>query len=511
MSQNLLGLTSLVFLGVMIGGCGKKSDKDKSTSNIPVDVQMNSTLALAYPEGLSVPSFPQSLETSTTLAAVGDNQTLNQKALEAKAVLEGTVTDCFEILQKRSILPEPTEGLERCYEFDQEMIYGYRDNVINLSGTTDGLSRKTGSQEVCMISFAREQMRIIERRIDESLDRAQVMSCLAKKEGKRLPSAVGDSLDLTQIMNAKRSSAIVNPPIFDSVVMKRLVDVESRPVFETTIKVTKNNNPEELIILHSPQSLENNDSYNGVISLKRPEAQKTKAISIEYARSNLSGVKRLKASVRSGNFAQSYVTLFDVNGRVNYADLPINADNSLVNGMMMVEFDLNQSDSTGNLSYWKNPGGNYTESARGFVFRVEKDTTTSRLKGCAVSGAAKSTSIRKAISENISLKPNGWYHPFFVGTQASDISEYDYKGTNPVAYWKKPSFSDATLAASFVTNQTGDMVSRQCYSQDQNGNYVIDSTAGIGGTAGYELIPITDSTKFISSPALDGVTGKKLK
>lgn len=496
-----------VLVGSVMGvGCGKK-DKKKAEETV---TQLNNALAIGYPEGLSIPSFPQTTETSLNLAEDDKGQTLAQKVEDAKAILNGSADDCFANLKKRGLKPEPMEGQEKCYEFDQEMIYGYRDSVNNLYGTTNGLSRKEGSTEVCMVSFARDQMKVIERRIDEALDRAQVMACLAKKEGKSLPSAAGEQLDITEIMNAKRPTGDANAPTFESVILKRLADVSSRPVFETNIKATRNGKTEELVILHSPASAENNDTYNGVISIKRPESDKNGALSIEYARANDGGVKTIKASVRRGNFASSYTKLFDDNGRVNYADLPDNADNSVVNGMMLVEFNLNQTDSTGTLSYWKNPGAGLNEAARGFVFKVEKDSATSRLKGCAISGAAGQMSIRKSLKEGKTIKPDGWYHPFFQGTTASTDGNYDYMGSNPTAYWKKPALADTSLATTFVTNQTGTMVSRQCFMQDSAGNYAIDTGSGIGGTAGYELIQVTDP-KFIAPPPLEGTTGNKYK
>ncbi len=500
-----------IMIPVIVGsalsaGCGKKDSK-KVDDTV---TQLNNALAIGYPEGLSIPSFPQTVGTSLRLADDDKGQTLAQKVEEAKAILNGSANDCFANLTKRGLKPEPMEGQEKCYEFDQEMIYGYRDSVDKLYGTTNGLSRKTGSTEVCMVSFARDQMKVIERRIDEALDRAQVMACLAKKEGKELPSAAGQQLDITELMNAKKPQSDSNAPTFDSVILKRLADVDSRPVFETNIKASRNGKVEELVILHSPAAADNNETYNGVISIKRPESDKTGVLSIEYARSNSGGVQGIKASVRRGNFASSYTTLFDANGRVNYADLPDNADNSTVNGMMQVEFDLNQSDSTGTLSYWKNPGGGINEAARGFVFKVEKDATTSRLKGCAISGAVGSTSIRKALKAGTALKPDGWYHPFFHGSTVSGDNSYDYSGTNPTAFWKKPSLASSSDAIAFVTNQTGSKVSRQCFMQDESGNYAIDTDSGISGTAGYELIAITDS-KFIAPPPLDGATGKKLK
>ena len=156
------------------------------------------------------------------------------------------------------------------------------------------------------------------------------MACLAKKEGKELPAAVGQELDITELINAKRPKADSNAPTFDSVILKRLADVSSRPVFETNIKVTNRGKAEELVILHSPASTDNNDTYNGVISIKRPEADKTSALSIEYARTDVASVKTIKASVRRGNFASSYTTLFDQNGRVNYAKLLVKAQHKSV-------------------------------------------------------------------------------------------------------------------------------------------------------------------------------------
>ncbi|NBO37683.1 hypothetical protein EBU99_03770 [bacterium] len=514
----ILGLAS----SVAVLSCGKK--KSSSAEEVVSDA-INNALAIGYPDGLSIPTFPKSTSASSLNLAgmnldetgsIGEN--LKQKRDDAKKIMEGGVDDCFQNLKARAKRALPSG--ETCYEFDQEMIYGWRDQSGNLKGTTSGLSSKSGSTEVCMVSFARDEMKEIEAMIDQALDRAQVMACQAKKAGKPAPTNVGDTVDLKDELNAKAPKD-GNAPTFNAVTLKRIDDKDGKPVFETLISTTKGSQTDEVTILHSPASTGDNTSYNGVIRIKRTgdanapanASGKTHVVSLEYARSSEGGVQKIKASVRRARFDPSYTTLFDDNGRVNFADLQDNAGNSTVDGIGLVEFDMNQTDTTGTLSYWRNPGGNLNEAARGFVFKIEKDSS-GVLKGCSVSGAVKDTSIRKALKESTELKPNGWYHPFFYignGETSNPLTGFDYGfQSGRIGNWKKPGLADATLAVTYVTQQTGTSVTRQCFKQDANGNYAIDTGAGIGGTAGYELIAITDS-KFIAPPALAAIKGKKLK
>ena len=501
----ILGLASTV----AVLSCGKK----KSTSSQEVVDAINNALAIGYPDGLSIPTFPQTTSASSLVGDDGLNldetdtkgQRLKQKREDAKAVLEGSVDDCFQNMKKRLKI-NFQQGQERCYEFDQDMIYGYRDGAGNLKGTTNGLSTKEGSTEVCMVSFAREQMKEIEQIIDQQLDRAQAMACIAKKNGKELPSSAGSEIDITEDMNGKRPTE-GDAPSFEAVKLKRLADSDGKPVFETIVNSKRGASTEKLTIVHRPESTSDNSSYNGVISIERTggngDQGKTMLVSVEYSRSG----DNVKASVRRARFATSLSPVFDTGGRVNFAAAAEGDTNQTIEGISLVEFDMNPTDSTGTLSYWKNPGGNYTESARGFVFKVEKDGEFN--KGCAITGAASDLSIRKSLADASPLKPSGWYHPFFHGTTAASSADYDYQKADQNAQWKKPAI-DGSIATDFVTLQRGNSVSRQCFKQDANGNYALDTDAGIGGSAGYELITTGDA-KFINPPDVAAIKGRKFK
>ena len=523
-------LFAIVSSSILIG-CGKKKSDDDTPEKVKDPVVTANALAIGYPEGLSLSAFPKS-SAGTTLRLEDSSekgQSLEEKRSDAKKVLAGDVKDCFQNSTARDKLALPSG--ETCYEFDQEMIYGWRDNANRTFGTKTGLSSKEGSVEVCMVSFARDEIKEIEKMIDQALDRAQIMACLAKKAGKPALEKVGDKIDLKAEINSKRPAG-GSAPTFDAVTLERIADVSGKPVFQTKISTSKGAQSDEVVILHSPNSDSDNSVYSGVISIKRTggpaggggagpvgEASLVQALSIEYGKAkDAAGKITLKASVRRARFSANYATLFDANGRVNFADLPEEASNADVSGIGLVEFDMAQDEGTGTLSYWRNPGGRYTESARGFVFKIEKDDA-GLLKGCSVSGAARDLSVRKALTDGTTIKPSGWYHPFFyIGasdTNAPDTGfDYGVSGggsmQNRTGQWSKPSLADQTLAATYVTVQQGGHVSRQCFKQDGEGNYAIDTGAGIGGTAGYELIQVTDS-KFISPPELAGIKGKKLK
>lgn len=517
--------------------CGKK----KSEVQDQINTALDNALAIGYPDGLSIPNFPKTTTTSSlndsgTLgidATGATGETVAQKEAEAKKILGGNVDDCFANLKTRAKRALP--DIDSCYEFDQEMIYGWRDNANQLKGTKSGLSNKSGSTEVCMVSFARDEMKEIEAMVDQALDRAQVMACLGKKAGKNPPANVGDVVDLRAEI-AGKASQDPEAPVFSEVTLKRLDDKDSRPVFETKIVTSRGDQSEEVSIVHSPKSTSDNSSYDGVIKVKRtggpskdPNATgMVHAVSINYARSEEEGVKKIKASVRRGRFKSTYTNLFDADGRVDFSILPDNATNSDVNGIGMVEFDLNRTDETGTLSYWRNPGGNYNEMARGFVFKIEKESGSELKKGCSVSGAVRGAdmgngvSIRKSLKEGVELKPNGWYHPFFFLELIPNSNPPQKEAANPDANfdyninrqsrdikWSKPAIGEQTLAAKYVEDQTGNHVTRQCFKQDASGNYVLDNSE-ISGSAGYELIE-TNSPDFIAPPNLAAVRDRKLK
>ena len=99
----ILGLAS----SVAVMSCGKK----KSTSAQEVSDAINNALAIGYPDGLSIPTFPKTTTTSSLALSEDDalgidandtkGQTLAQKRDDAKKILEGGVEDCFANLKSR--------------------------------------------------------------------------------------------------------------------------------------------------------------------------------------------------------------------------------------------------------------------------------------------------------------------------------------------------------------------------------------------------------------------------
>lgn len=117
-------------------------------------------------------------------------------------------------------------------------------------------------------------------------------------------------------------------------------------------------------------------------------------------------------------------------------------------------------------------------------------------------------SIRKALATATLVKPTGWYHPFFhSGAALSGNPNYDFENSSDNSKWKKPDIAGA-LATQFVTDQMGFAVSRQCFKQDSTGAYVLD---GNFGTAGYELVQTSDTSKVFNPPDVSAIKGKVLK
>jgi hypothetical protein len=198
-------------------------------------------------------------------------------------------------------------------------------------------------------------------------------------------------------------------------------------------------------------------------------------------------------------------------------------NNQALSGMTYIGLNVDPETGAGAVSYWQNPGSNYTESARGMVFNLSSAEANSSLSGCGLTGARKGEnsanpgdgmSIRKAIKEGklASLVPNGFYHPFF-NTESSDPNNqtscnaasgqpYDYDCTDG-SVWYSPRLS-SPLKADWVTKQMGPAVSRQCVKQNvTSGLYEID-TSKITEQAGFVLID------GANPPAADKVTAPDL-
>ncbi|MFK7871807.1 MAG: hypothetical protein AB8C84_01365 [Oligoflexales bacterium] len=564
------------------GSGGSQTDEvgDDTETVSHLEVINSNSLALAYPGGLSLSVFPQATS-STTLRLADETdptkETISEKIEEENKILAGggeCLGDIFGHDRKEEQIT--------CYEFDQEMMYGAFQGPL---GTRTGTVSSTDN-EACLVSFARSKVSGVQTMVERGLGLVQGMMCQAKKSGtaEDLPG-VGETLDLrTEVATAlgSRAQSVTIASI------KRLADENGHPVYRTDVvlalSVLENGQnssvTQEMHLVHSPQD-ETNTGYVGTLWTKvaSPNAVGTgpsdNYLSIRYARSGEgaatpslqaelirakiasdlgatafeSGVLNLNvgAQFEGSSSQQSYGSYYNPTTSQVYAN-----SNDAISGMMYVAFHLNPEDNTGVTSYWQNPGGNYSENARGMIFSLAKNATTGALEGCGTSGATGSsqnnaTSIRKAIYEKTpgKLIANGFYHPFFstqasgggtqtcsfdIGTDANGSfhtkicdatasplfnTETRVNGMASNAKWWKPTIADATMAAladTWVTAQTGSIITQQCVKQDTTtGKYVID-TAKTKEAAGYSLHDtVVETAVSVKAPDLSGLKTLKVE
>jgi len=270
---------------------------------------------------------------------------------------------------------------------------------------------------------------------------------------------------------------------------------------------------------HVPDDTDNT-TYHGVISIVRDEPMPGQSagapkryMSLSYTRTADAGVNRLQAELRTANFSSTIEeNALNSDGTLNYNAASESQGNEVISGIMQVAFDLNTDDDTGSFEYWQNPGGNYNESARGMVFKLSKNESTGRLSGCGMSGAARQLSIRKAIKDGNSIKPDSSMHPFFYAKEGNVArpGASCTPSTGPgnctftensvqMASWTIPTFSlpaNQTAAEDWAKSQTSGFITRQCVTQSESGAYEIDTDL-IKDTAGYELFKVSEKPDFV--------------
>ena len=199
--------------------------------------------------------------------------------------------------------------------------------------------------------------------------------------------------------------------------------------------------------------------------------------------------------------------------------------NGAVDGATFIQFDINPTDNSGSFTYWRNPGGNYSEPARGMIFNITKNATSGVLEGCAATGAAvvnvdsdarDPVSIRKAIKEGKTyewLTPSSFYHsllgkdlgtaqePATVTGPLTDVKGTYYEKTDArqgVRKWYLPVVATGDYA-SFGFDKLGPIITKQCFVQNSAGTYDIDTTKTTSAS-GYDLIKTADTSKIPSAP-----------
>lgn len=518
--------------------CSKKDNSSDGESDgapgaATGGLAVGSSLEGAYPDSLAISVFPEEIDSEITGAgtlAVGlveaetKTKPLREKIADQKRFLSGQGDSCIPpALQNTMRISN-----ENCYEFDQDMIYGSKGS--NTNGTHDG---KNSKGEACLVSFARSKVNDVVQLVEETTGFVAAAICQSTKDSPStgLPS-IGEDLDLKGALQKALGNRLAQ---VDSAVMTRLDDQEDRAVFKTRFQIKDQRNRTRTIeIVHSPAADGTNDTFSGRLSLEMegdvgdgPSIDsKKRMMSIQYERAREGENNRIRYELKTARLASSLATNAFSDGILNLnVGTNQNGDytgftqsNDAASGIMYISFDMDPDTNVGTMSYWQNPGGNFTEPARGLVFNLNlkedpTDAAKSVYQGCANSGASD-YSIRQSIKESKTLKPDGFYHPFFntnsqggcgAITEGSDASR-DFQertctapnGGSEVSKWYVPKILDEIKANEFVKNQKGNLITRQCYMQNKDGLYVINDTTE---TAGYDLIRTTETNKIIAPPS----------
>lgn len=512
-------------LVLAVSYCGKKTSDDDSGST---SVAASNPATLAYPTSLSITAFPNTTSTtSLMLAEDGKVPTAAAKNDEAQKIMTGKADSCipgvFALTEK--------DLTETCYQFDQDMIYGTKDG--NTFGTTSG---KNTSGATCLTTFARNSVYRIMGQVDRSMGLEQAALCQRVKAGVKDLPAVNAEVDLTSYLKTAFGDKMGT---VTTAKFKRLADnADGTKVFESTFDITRKDGVGmKVTIKHTPKDDDNN-KYNGLMYFINDEAGSTtykRIVSIQYQKAD----DDVKFVLRTARVATALAaSAIDSNGVLDlntgavftaattdptYGSYTSYANpNDAFSGMTYIAFSGKKDTNEGTFSFWQNPGGTYTERARGFTSSLTYDSSTKLLSGCATTGAAGSTSdgvsIRKSIRETKALSANGSYHPFFNSapggtcgavTSATDTTGKYYTATcgTDVRKWYVPKITGVNEA--FVTDQQPSQFTRTCFKQNATtGEYDID-TSKISADAGYELITTSDTSKVISPPTAPTVDVKK--
>ena len=522
-------LLVMVAMGMVLCSCGKSSSNasnDGDTAPAPMSsgtsVLDTNLLSAVYPGGLAISIFPDAISAGgLTLTADSDVKTLTMatKTKESDAILKGE-RDCVGRAFQRQLKQE----VEFCYEFDQEMIYGKRPPGITYLGSRDGRNAKG---EACLVAFTRTQVGEVELVIDRALGVVQTMLCQAKKAGKvqGLPKE-GETFDLAATLQEGFGDKVTR---VSKAAITRIADKDGRPVYRSDVTMEgKNGDSQETHLVHSPASVSDNSTYDGVLWTKVSGIDKLMPagapmqsgidpkdpyMSVQYSRVRSADKTMLRAQLLRARVVDALAPhvfkngVLDFNVGTNSNNEYVNPtggvypNNAAMNGMTYIGLNVDPETGAGSVSYWQNPGASYAESARGMVFNLSASAMNGSLSGCGMMGARKGDtnnpgdglSVRRALKEGklASLMPNGFYHPFFnTESQNAGCSGPSLQGLftcSDGAEWYSPSLT-SSLKADWVSKQMGVAVSRQCVVQNAgSGLYEIDSDK-ISEASGFVLI-----------------------
>ena len=506
---------TLMILGLNACGVSETTDDAATAATdgggngvTPDQLLEDNPLTAAYPSTLALAIFPQGSGTSLALQEKTDEAKLpEQKAEDRQKVLQGgSDAECFP----SGLFTDRTAKTITCYEFDNDM-NPYDNGPSGGGGTTTG---KHTDGEACMVAFARQEVLDATQYVDRALDTVAGMLCTVKKAGgdTTLP-AEDEEKDFTDDL-ADAATGIT----FTAAKMKNLGD----GVYRSHIVLGDSKNSFDMTLVYKKGATEGESS--GIISYKRARlATQTKLqepgpapqnpppgdqqqpqqggdenntenmndyVSVKFSQKlNSDGELRNRFEVRIASIVKT-LDGFDSQGIIDYDVIPDNEANETANSFKYVQFDIDNETAEGDISYWRNPGGNLNERARGFIFNIAADETTGALTGCGLSGAAD-VSIRDTLDEDgngsSELKPAGYWHPFAGNNTHSD---------------KDPRYTGGGQ---------GPLITSQCFTQNTtSGLYEIDydATKALSDTTdeaaidsrGYDVIPQETGNGRIQPP-----------
>lgn len=577
--------------------CSKKADDPAAPATTTTTATATGTVATvststgstsitsmlnAYPSDLALAIFTDDSSTSLRLAEEATEAEEKQAFQEAgrplkergeaqEKRLKGEVDDCVADALKRAPISGSTET---CYEFDQDMILGGRSDG-EPNGTKNGLN-KDGVP--CMVAFAKSRVTDVNDLLDRAQGMVSTMLCQAKKKDATAqpPAEVGGVLDLKaklgEAMGAKAKEIV-------SAKIERLADVDSLPVYKSTVEMKEADRTRTVVLVHSPGA---DGTYHGTVyTIQHRESttalalagsgsgtgsgsggaqaeSKDHVLSVTYAKIKTDTGYLLQGDLIRANLAPDLVDValgedgvldlsafrdFSVAesdghyGAAKKADGTYYAHNEDAERQTRITFSLDPATDAGTVSFAENPGSNYSEAARGMIAQVA--VVDGVKKGCATSGAAlgkdnlmQANSIAKSQKDGTTLDFIGFYHPQFdinpahlsAGCSVAEGDDEDghyYEKTctgnqQGVIKWYEPKAADAVLAHTFATEQSGGIVTRQCYEYDVTAEaYKLDATE-ITDESGYQLVKNDSVGKLVQPPALnakvkpfDGKIGKK--
>lgn len=418
-------LLAIALITMMTMACGSTDFHGRSRRrNPPGGGDQNpqpdtpSTLSLAFPRGLAIsilpPTIPAAIPARFTTDALAETRNISDKIASMDQYLAGKASRCFDPAWATMVIDRDALYMA-CYK----PIDGL-DIVTPTDSGPNGLSNNiAGTNEPCAVVAARRYAALTAIPLENALGATLAALCQSAKDNPKakIPN-VGESIDLSDALRA--AIAGTNALNVNKVSLERLADSGDRPVLKSTIQysVTSSSNATvNLTVIHSPSS-KDNSTYDGVASLTiRSGSNAPEYVTARYTRRVTAAEPRLRATVLHAVMPADSGALTDAKhlnlNAGEHAPTHLFTDSqSLAGGVNHVAIDVNPITNEGRMGLWRNIDANYFTPTRAITFDVQRQSSSSALKGCAYIGGTYSAdgngvSIRRAQTEKLSLAPRG--------------------------------------------------------------------------------------------------------